>query len=121
MAQGRQEDCAQSGRFESQGQEEKTKKKPSNSAPVVGPDGPTLADVLPRLLGVAIFSLTGALALPYIAYALVQALPSVDIVLGKTMSQEIIISVFLAGFIFIFIPLLKRYVPTIQSSRRGAA
>ena len=63
----------------------KTKKKPSNSALPVRLDGPTLADALPRLLGVAIVSLTGALALAYIAYALVQALPSVDIVLGKTM------------------------------------
>ena len=84
-------------------------------------DGPTLTDVLPRLLAVAAGSLLGALTLAYIAYVIIQTLQSVDIVLSKTMSQSIIISVFLLGFIFIFIPLLKRYVPTIQSSAKRNA
>lgn len=96
----------------------KAKKKTKPSPPSLpSTDGPTLADVLPRLLGVAAISLIGALALAYVAYALLQFLPTFNIVLGKTMAQSIIITVFLAGFIFIFIPLLKRYVPTIQSSR----
>lgn len=95
----------------------KTKTKAKATGPVAQ-DGPTLADVLPRLLTVAAAALMGALTLAYIAYVVIQTLQSVDIVLGKTMSQSIIISVFLLGFIFIFIPLLKRYVPTIQSSGR---
>lgn len=97
-----------------------TKKTGPTPPPLASSDGPTLADVLPRLLGVAAISLFGALALAYVAYALLQFLPTFNIVLGKTMAQSIIITVFLAGFIFIFIPLLKRYVPTIQSSRNRA-
>lgn len=96
----------------------KAKKKKAKPAPAVKDNGPSLADVLPRLLGVAIVSLTGALALAYVAYALVQFLPTFDILLGKTMSQSIIITVFIAAFIFIFVPLLKRFVPTIQSAAK---
>ncbi len=96
------------------------KKRKSTPKPMPAPtsDGPTLADVLPRLLGVASVSLMGALTVAYIAYVLVQFLPSFGIVPGKTVSQSIIISVFLVSFIFIFVPLLKRYVPTIQASGR---
>ena len=86
-----------------------------------GQEGLTLSDILPRLLGVAIVSLTGALAIAYLAYAVVQFLPSLDILIGKTMSQSIIVTVFLGSFIFIFIPLLKRFVPSIQSSRKRQA
>ena len=92
----------------------KSKKK---AAPVVQ-DGPTLADVLPRLLAVAVASLMGALVIAYLAYAIIQYLPELGVVPGKTVSQSIIISVFLFSFIFIFIPLLKRFVPAIQASAR---
>ncbi len=95
----------------------KAGKKQPKASPVSN-NGPTLADVLPRLLAVACVSLMGALTIAYIAYVLVQFLPSFGIVPSKTVSQAIIISVFLFSFIFIFVPLLKRYVPTIQSSGR---
>ncbi len=93
--------------------EEEKKPKP---AAVSSPDGPTLADVLPRLLAVAVVSLLGALVVAYLVYILIQMLPSFDIILGKTVSQSIIISVFVISFLFMFIPLMKRYVPAIQSS-----
>lgn len=89
------------------------KKKP---VPASAQNGPTLADVLPRLLAVAVVSLLGALAVAYLAYIFIQFLPSFGIVLGKTMSQAVIISCFVISFLFLFVPLLKRYVPSIQSS-----
>jgi adenylate cyclase len=77
--------------------------------------------VLPRLLGVACVSLMGALTVAYVAYILVQFLPSFGIAPSKMVSQSIIIAIFLISFTFIFIPLLRRYVPTIQSSGRTQA
>lgn len=92
------------------------KKQPASAS---AQNGPTLADVLPRLLAVAVVSLLGALAVAYLAYILIQFLPSFGVVLGKTTSQAIIISFFVLSFLFLFVPLLRRYVPSIQSSGSG--
>jgi adenylate cyclase len=76
---------------------------------------PTLANVLTRLLAVAVVSLFGALTIAYLAYSLIQFLPSFGVVLNKTESQAVIISFFVISFLFLFVTLLRRYVPTIQS------
>jgi class 3 adenylate cyclase len=82
-------------------------------------DGPSLADVLPKLLAVAGISFFGALAIAYTIYLLLPLLPAAGIMLGRTMSQSIIVTVFIASFIFIFVPLLKRFVPTIRASKKA--
>jgi len=96
-------------------------KKQSTAKPIrsYDDDGPSLADVLPRLLAVAGISFVGALAIAYTIYLLLPLLSAAGILLSRTISQSIIVTVFLASFIFIFIPLMKRFVPTIRASKKA--
>lgn len=97
-------------------------KKKANPEPDTIPsyaqEAPSLADVLPKLLAVAGASLVGALAIAYTIFFLLPLLQTAGILLTKTMSQSIVVLVFIASFIFIFIPLMKRFVPAIQVSKK---
>jgi len=98
----------------------KTAKNPSELSkhpppPVMAPGASNIGEVLPRLAMVCIVGLGGASAVSYVFSTFLSIFPQLSGMLGKTMSQSVLVLAFVGSFLMLFIPLMRRFVPRLRT------
>lgn len=106
------------------GNGKKKKGKPAKKAApakAASGDSANLAEVLPKLAMVCIVALGGASIVSYLCSMLIKYLPTFGIEVSLGISQTILISIFIISFLFFFVPLMRRFVPAIQTGAGASA
>ncbi|MEX2614888.1 MAG: adenylate/guanylate cyclase domain-containing protein [Alphaproteobacteria bacterium] len=95
-----------------------TKSPPARAA---SGDASNLAEVLPKLAMVCIVALGGASIVSYLCSMLIKFMPTFGIEVSLGISQTVLISIFIVSFLFFFVPLMRRFVPAIQTGSAARA